>query len=387
MNPLSKFIGPAESLPKEIQLEVIQILQKLISLDFSATFVKLEEGPVVRTYYFEPAGNALLSKVMGKSEDIALSLKVESVVLTRELNLLSIQVPRADRQIIRFDNLLFKLFQSESAKQMILPILMGQTPKGEDIYCDLTNQPHLLIAGSTNSGKSVFVSQCICSLALFNSPEDLKFTLVDTKQLDLTLFNGLPHIGDVVQDIHSLREKLSDLLDLVRSRTAQMSGVVRNVREWNSAGLGPKYQYHVLIIDEFADVVDSDREYIASLKPSVRPQPIDTLVRRLAQISRAAGVHIILATQRPSVKLLSGDIKTNFPSRISFKLPTMQDSRVVLDENGAEKLLGMGDYLYKIAGSDSVKRAHSAYVSVNDIATIISQSEMLREQYVQKEAK
>ena len=119
----------------------------------------------------------------------------------------------------------------------------------------------------------------------------------------------------------------------------------------------------------------------------MRPQPIDTLVRRLAQISRAAGVHIILATQRPSVKLLSGDIKTNFPSRISFKLPTMQDSRVVLDENGAEKLLGMGDYLYKIAGSDSVKRAHSAYVSVNDIANIISQSEMLREQYVQKEAK
>lgn len=386
MNPLTKFLGPAldPTFPEVQRMEVLKIIQKLLSLDFSATFTKLEEGPVVRTYYFEPSGNSLLSKVISKDEDIALTLGVESVIITRELNLLAIAVPRLDREIIRFDQSLFNLFKSEEAKKMTLPILMGKTPKGEEIYLDLASQPHLLIAGSTGSGKSVFVSQSICSLALFNSPSELKFTLVDTKQLDLTLFQGLPHIGDVVQDIHALREKLIELLDIVRARTTQMSGIVRNVGEWNAAGIGPKYLYHVLIIDEFADVVDSDREYISSLKPSVRPQPIDTLVRRLAQISRAAGVHIILATQRPSVKLLSGDIKTNFPSRISFKLPTMQDSRVVLDENGAEKLLGKGDYLYKTANSDSVKRAHSAYVSVNDIANIISQSEMLRSQYVKK---
>jgi DNA segregation ATPase FtsK/SpoIIIE, S-DNA-T family len=379
-----KLLGPIESYPKEIQLQVTQLLTKMISLDFVSNFSKMEEGPIVRTFYFTPHDNSVLSKLFSKEEDIALSLGVESVIIQRELSLISIAVPRLDREIIQFDRSLFKLLQSEIASAMTLPILMGKTPKGEDFYIDLQTQPHLLIAGSTGSGKSIFTSQLICSLALLHSPKELRFTLVDTKKLDLTLFEGLPHIGSVIQDIHALRATLSELLDFVRFRTDQMKGQCRNILEWNKMYPMCKMDFKVLIIDEFADVLDSDREYLSSLNPKMRPQAIDILVKRLAQISRAAGVHLVIATQRPSVKVISGDIKTNFPARICFKLPSMADSRVVLDENGAEKLLGKGDYLYKTANMDNVKRGHSAFVSAHDIAMIIMQAESLREQYVKR---
>lgn len=386
----AKLLGNYQSLPPEAQLEVIAIIQKMYSLSFIATFQRMEEGPIVRTYYFEPSASSQLSKIIEKSEDIALSLKVESILIARELGNITIAVPRKDRQIIKFDSCLMRLLQSAAVKEMILPILMGQSPKGEDFYIDLQDQPHMLIAGATGSGKSIFTSQIICSLALLHSSNMLKFTLVDTKQLDLVLFKGLPHIKDVIQDIHGLRIKLNQLLDLVRSRTNQMSGLYRNIKEWNKASqsgsllTNNSMEYHILIIDEFADVLTSDREYLKTLDKNLRPASIETLVQSLAQISRAAGVHIIIATQRPSIKVVSGDIKTNFPARICFKLPSMADSRVILDENGAEKLLGKGDYLYRTSSSDTVRRAHSAFVSINDIAVIIDQSEMLRRQYVDK---
>ena len=381
---LSKLLGNISTLSSPAQLEVIQITQKMISLGFIAHFQRLEEGPVVRTYFFEPFSSSPLNKIIGKEEDIALALKVESLMLARARGEISIAVPRGDRQLIRFDKCLMNLLQSPTVRGMTLPVLMGQTPIGEDFYMDLAEQPHLLIAGTTNSGKSIFTSQLICSLALLHEPSDLKFTLTDTKQLDLVFFEGLPHIQDVLTDIHGLRSKLLELLKIVEERTRLMSGISRNVREWNSCGLGPPFPFHILVIDEFADVLGRDEEYIKSLHPKMRPQNIATLVKRLAQISRAAGVHIVIATQRPSVEVVDGDIKTNFPARICFKLPTMADSRVVLDENGAEKLLGKGDYLYKISGSDSCKRAHSAFVSINDIAVIIQQADSLRRQYVQK---
>jgi S-DNA-T family DNA segregation ATPase FtsK/SpoIIIE len=376
-----KLLGPLETYPSEIQLQIICMIQKMASLGFVATFTYVEEGPIVRTYYFEPSTTSPLAKILGKEDDLALALSVEAVIIARELGCITIAVPRSDRQLIKFDQSLHKLLTSPIARAMTLPILMGKTPQGEELYLDLAEQPHLLIAGATNSGKSIFTSQLICSLALIHSPSTLKFILVDTKQLDLTLFNGLPHIGDVIQNIHDLREKLDSLLNTVRERTQLMSGLCRNIKEWNAQNPDSKMDYKVLVIDEFADVLDSDTEYLSTLTPKMRPISIDKLVKRLAQISRAAGIHLVVATQRPSVKVVGGDTKTNFPARIAFKLPSMQDSRVVLDENGAERLLGKGDYLYKTATSESVKRAHSAYVSINDIAIIITQSDALRRQY------
>jgi S-DNA-T family DNA segregation ATPase FtsK/SpoIIIE len=206
---------------------------------------------------------------------------------------------------------------------------------------------------------------------------------VDTKNLDLVLFKGLEHVKYVLNNISDLRAALTVLLEDVRLRNQQMSGLVRNIGEWNRLEEDKKMKYKILIIDELADVLDQDNAFLAQIERKMRPPSIHSLLKTIAQISRAAGVHLILATQRPSVKVISGDIKANFPARVSFKLPSSMDSRVILDETGAENLLGMGDYLYKIAGSDTVKRAHSAFVSINDIANILTQNENIRRQYAE----
>lgn len=378
-------LAALSSLSPPLQAQVATLTRAFVSNGVAASFTKLVEGPVVLTFYFQPLGYAQLSKLYARQEDIALSLGVESVLIARELGLITVQVPRAQREIVAFDSCLHDMMTSTATADMILPLLMGVSPQGEKIYADLSSQPHLLIAGATNSGKSIFTAQVICSLALFRSPEEMDFVLVDTKNLDLVLFKSLEHVKQIVTSAEDLVFVLSELLEEVRKRNEMMSGFARNIREWNAFQenywnpsrrdliSSNKLKYKVLIIDEFADVIMQDSSGMV-LK----------LVKQLAQISRAAGVHLIVATQRPSVKIIDGDIKTNLPARICFKLPSMTDSRVVLDENGAENLLGMGDYLYKIAGSDTVRRAHSAFVSTTTIATIIAQNEMIRRQYARR---
>jgi S-DNA-T family DNA segregation ATPase FtsK/SpoIIIE len=364
-----------------IQKQVSILTRKMLVLGFSALFTRMVEGPIVRTFYFKPVGEPKFSSVLNKEEEIAGSLAVENVRIERLFGEVSISVPREDRQIIKFDSCLHNMMTSSQTSNMALPLLMGTSTTGEHLYADLATQPHLLVAGATNSGKSVYTAQLIGSLSLFCSADELEFILVDTKNLDLVLFKELEHVRYVLNNISDLRAALTVLLEEVRLRNAQMSGLARNIREWNALNEDAPMKYKVLIIDELADVLDQDNAFLSQIERKLRPPSIHSLLKTIAQISRAAGVHLILATQRPSVKILSGDIKANFPARVCFKLPTGQDSRVVLDENGAENLLGMGDYLYKIAGSDTVKRAHSAFVSITDIATIIEQNEMIRRQY------
>jgi len=368
-----------------VQAQVTTLTRKMLVLGFPALFSKLVEGPVVRTFYFKPAGECKFSAILNKEEELAGSLAVESVRIERFYGEITIAVPRADRQTIQFDSCLHKMLTSTETASMSLPLLMGQSTTGEHLYADLAHQPHLLIAGATNSGKSIYTAQLICSLSLFRSEEELEFILVDTKNLDLVLFKELAHVKYVLNNISDLRAALTVLLEEVRLRNAQMSGLVRNIREWNLLEPLNKMKYKILIVDELADVLDQDAGFLAQIERKLRPPSIHSLLKTIAQISRAAGVHLILATQRPSVKIISGDIKANFPARVCFKLPSGFDSRVVLDENGAENLLGMGDYLYKIAGSDTVKRAHSAFVSINDIALITSQAAEIRRQYVSKQ--
>ena len=379
-----------------IQRQVTTLTRKLFVLGFSALFTRMVEGPVVRIFYFKPLGEPKFSSILNKEEEFAGSLAVESVRVERALGEVAISVPREDRQTIQFDACLHKMMTSELTRGMALPLLLGQSTIGEHLYADLAQQPHLLVAGATNSGKSVFTAQLICSLSLFRAPEELEFILVDTKNLDLVLFKGLEHVKYVLNNISDLRAALTVLLEDVRLRNAQMSGLARNIGEWNKLHKDCGYleetspeklrsvqmmKYKILIIDELADVLDQDNAFLAQIERRMRPLSVHSLLKTIAQISRAAGVHLILATQRPSVKVISGDIKANFPARVSFKLPSSIDSRVILDETGAENLLGMGDYLYKIAGSDTVKRAHSAFVSINDIANILAQNENIRRQY------
>jgi len=367
--------------PPLVQKQVITLTRKMFVLGFGALFNRMVEGPVVRTFYFKPLGEPKFSSILNKEEELAGSLAVESVRIERFLGEVAISVPREDRQTIQFDSCLHKMMTSPLTRGMALPLLMGQSTIGEHLYADLAQQPHLLVSGATNSGKSVYTAQLICSLSLFRTPEELEFVLVDTKNLDLVLFKGLEHVKYVLDNISDLRAALTAMLEDVRLRNQQMSGLVRNIGEWNKLNSDNPMKYRILIIDELADVLDQDAGYLSQIERKMRPPSIHSLLKTIAQISRAAGVHLILATQRPSVKVLSGDIKANFPARVCFKLPSSVDSRVVLDENGAENLLGMGDYLYKIAGSDTVKRAHSAFVSINDIANILAQNENIRRQY------
>ena len=372
-----------QSYPAEVQSQVQLLTRRLLVLGFASQFTKLVEGPVVNTFYFKPLGDSRFSAILSKEEELAAVLSVESVRVERELGECTIAVPRFNRELIKFDSCLHKMMTSPITAEMQLPLLMGVSTNGEHLYADLANQPHLLIAGATNSGKSVYTAQLICSLSLFRDDSELEFTLVDTKNLDLVLFKELSHVKYVLSSISDIRAVLVRLLEEVRLRNAQMSGLARNIREWNlmQAGLDRRMQYKILVIDELADVLMQDEAILAKYPKKERPPAIMDLLQQLGQISRASGIHLVLATQRPSVDVLPGSIKTNFPARVSFKLPTKADSRVILDENGAENLLGKGDYLYKIAGSDSIKRAHSAFVSINDIATIIAQNDMIRKQY------
>jgi len=373
----------------EIQIQGAKILYKLKQLNFDATFEHMVEGPILRSFYYTPSLDALFSRIVGKDEEIAGTLAVESARLFRAGGSLVIEIPRSDRQIIKFDACLHQMLSDTAIRAMALPLLMGQNPKGERIYADLAAQPHLLIAGSTGSGKSVYLNMLAASLALFRDPAELEFTLIDTKNLDLVLFRGLPHVHKIITDVGELRTHLEDLLKEVRRRTSIMSGLARNVQEYNTLGY-QRFGYKVLIIDELADVMETDAALRGSLDRETKADTpsIASLLKGVAQISRAAGIHIIVATQRPSVKMVTGDakigfgdIKANLPARVCFKLPSMADSRVVLDENGAESLLGRGDYLYKVAGSDVLQRAHSAFVSMDDIALILSSHEHIRGMY------
>lgn len=373
----SKLIG----YPEEVHDQVAKLSHKMVLLRFAALFEKLDEGPVIRTFYFKPAPGAMFSSILNKEEELAGTLGVESVRIQRQMGLLAIEVPRSDRQIIRFDQCLHQLLTSAIVKDMHLPLLMGANPSGERIYCDLADQPHMLVAGATGGGKSVYISMVIASLAIAKLPSELSFTLVDTKNLDLVFFEDLGHVSQVVRTVDELRVSLEGALKEIRRRNQMMSGIARNIREWNSSGIGQKLKYKVYIIDELADVLDTDAEMLKGIPKKDRPQSIPELLKAISQIARAAGVHLIASTQRPSVKVMAGDIKANFPARVCFKVATMQDSRVILDENGGESLLGKGDYLYKIAGSDVVKRAHSAFITTNDIAMVIDQREEIRKSY------
>lgn len=383
--------NPLDSYPQESKLQAGRILMKLSQLGFGASFSRMEEGPILRTFFFQPELDALFSKVLNKEEEIAAVLSVESARLYRAVGLLAVEVPREDRQLIRFDQCIHTMFQrTDVREQMQLPLLMGQNPKGDYLFSDLAIQPHLLIAGTTGSGKSVATSQLICSMALLRSPKELEFTLVDTKNLDLVLFKGLDHIHQIITDIEVLRATLQDLIKEHDRRTSLMSGLARNIKEWNRLNEDNPLIYKVLVIDEMADVFERDAAIRAGMEKEERAlfPAISGLLKRIIQVSRATGIHIIAATQRPSAAMITGDsrikfgdIKANCPARFCFKLPTMADSRVVLDENGAERLLGKGDYLYKVANNDVVQRAHSAFVSMDDIAMILSQHSEIRRMY------
>jgi S-DNA-T family DNA segregation ATPase FtsK/SpoIIIE len=387
---------------KNANNDVAMIALKCQGLGFPVFYKRSEVGPRVTTHFFtqQMGSTAPLSKVINKSEDIAFACGVPSVMITRVLNEIAFQVPldAEDVKLIPFDAGINNLMMNAIAKNGLnqqLPIVMGQTVQGINFTIDLVEQPHLLIAGSTGGGKSVFQGSVVCGLLLAKTPDELDMYLVDTKQLDLPLFKGAPHVKSIVDKIEKVHDLLDNMILNVRRRTERMKGIARNIAEFNAlSGSKPGskdwIKYKIVVIDELADVISLDKDLVskeqAEIELGTRTEKRTRIVNKLqtlTQISRASGIHVIAATQRPSVKLMSGDIKANFPMRLTFRLPTSADSRVILGEGGAENLLGKGDYLYQTYDMPSPVRSHGAYVSTTDIARIVDQSEMIRGSYEQ----
>jgi len=355
---------------------------KLGALGITARYLRREEGPVVSTYYFNLGLEVPLSKVVNRSEDLALAVGVESLLIFRKGGEIAIEIPNDERRIVGFDTCLYELFKTRPVPT--LPVMLGVDSHGQSFNLDLVEQPHILVAGSTGGGKSILLSTIIGALAVTKSPKEVKMMLVDTKKLDLPLFANLPHTVENVEDAEEFHRVMTRLMVIVRKRTETMKGIARNITEYNT--LVPperRLPYYVVVIDELADLIDDDdirRKTDDDYKKL--NQPVPKRIKSLVQVCRASGIHIIAATQRSSVKIISGDIKANFPTRIALRLPTRADSTTILSGSGAESLLGKGDMLIESPAYQNFKRAHGAFVSNEDIARILSDADRIREQLV-----
>lgn len=360
-------------LTKEQSDTMLKLGLKMAALGIKAQFSRLEPGPIITGYYFKPNAAQPLSKIEKHEEDFALAAEQETVTIRRDKGEVIIFVPNKERKNIEFKEYLYWLVTNKDNLTFgEIPIPLGVDHLGNKRCIDLTQQPHILMAGSTGSGKSTFQSAIVCSLAVVMEPDELNLYLIDTKKLDLPLFKDLPHVLQVADDIHNARQIFQDLLDLTRKRyNLLQSEKVRNVLEYNKISRTNNYSklpYRVLIIDELADLLALDRDYCDIMEDA---KPIKKYLQELSQIARAAGTHIIAATQRPSVKIIDGDTKNNFPTRIGLKMPTWQDSVTVLGEAGAETLLGKGDMFVKRVDSFILERYHGPFVKLDDIEQIV----------------
>lgn len=366
---------------------MLKLALKMQALGIKAAFSRLEPGPIITGYYFKPNASQPLAKLEKHEEDFALAAEQETVTIRRDKGEVIIFVPNKERKVIDFKDSLYWLNSwKQNGKQVTsispheIPILLGVDHLGNRCLLDLTQQPHILMAGSTGSGKSTFQSAIVCSLAVVMEPDELNLYLIDTKKLDLPLFKDLPHVLQVADDILSAREMFQDLLDLTRKRYDLLqSERVRNVAEYNKISRTNNYSklpYRVLIIDELADLLALDKDYCDIVEDS---KPIKKYLQELSQIARAAGTHIIAATQRPSVKIIDGDTKNNFPTRIGLKMPTWQDSITVLGEVGAETLLGKGDMFVKRVDSSVLERYHGPFVRLDDIEQIVQNLDAVKQ--------
>ncbi|MFH2074714.1 MAG: DNA translocase FtsK 4TM domain-containing protein [Pseudomonadota bacterium] len=390
-----------------------RILEKKLS-DFGVEgkVVEVKPGPVITTYELEPAPGVKINKITNLSDDLALALRAQSIRIIAPIpgkGTIGIEIPNQEREPVRLRNVLDNAAFRESPCR--LPIVLGEDIVGAPVITDLIRMPHLLIAGTTGSGKSVSLNAMICSILFKTPPDEAKFLMIDPKRLELSGYEGIPHLlHPVVVDPKKAARVLRWAVEEMERRYRIISEVgVKSIEAYNefrggrpdapeaanpaddgktekeraaAAGgevaptapgvkkgleggrekkepLPERLPYIVIIIDELADLM------------MVAQRNVEESLTRLAQMARAAGIHLILATQRPSVDVITGIIKANFPIRISFKVSSKVDSRTILDQLGAEKLLGSGDMLFIPPGSSALTRIHGAYVSDREIERIV----------------
>jgi S-DNA-T family DNA segregation ATPase FtsK/SpoIIIE len=356
---------------EELRARARLLAEKCREFNVIGEILEIEPGPVVTTFGFKPDPGVKYSRVAGLVDDLCLGLQAESVRIDRIPGkaTIGIEVPNARRDTIYLSEIIESdVFRDNPGR---LPIALGKTINGEPYATDLAKMPHLLIAGSTGSGKSVMINSLICSILFKSTANDVRLIMVDPKRVELELYAGIPHLlTPIITDPKRAANALNWAVGEMENRYKLLASVgVRNIEGFNRAvteapdptrfpdGPPPRLPYIVIIIDELADLM------------MVASNEVETAIARLAQMARAVGIHLVIATQRPSVDVITGLIKANFPARISFRVSSKVDSRTILDTNGAEQLLGQGDMLFS-PGSSRLIRIHGAYVSETEINRI-----------------
>ena len=336
-----------------------KFLEKIL-MDFgvSGNIKKVSHGPVVTLNEFEPAAGVKVSKIINLSDDIARNTSSESarIATIPGSNTVGIELPNNSRENVYLSEILSN--PDFKKKEIKLPIALGKSISGKPIVGDLTSMPHLLIAGTTGSGKSVCINTIILSLLYRHTSDKCKFILIDPKMLELSTYEGIPHLlCPVITEAKKAASVLGWVVKEMESRYRLMTKEgVRNIDGYNTKHKLPM-PYIVVVVDEMSDLM------------LVAGKEIENYIQKLSQMARAAGIHIIMATQRPSVDVITGTIKANFPTRISFQVTSKIDSRTILGEQGAEQLLGKGDMLY-MSSANRIVRIHAPFVSDNEIEKI-----------------
>ncbi len=356
-----------------------QLEEKCREFAVEGNVVQIHPGPVVTTYEFKPDAGVKYSKITGLADDLCLAMQAESVLIDRipGKSTVGIQIPNPNREQIS----LRELLESEAYRRSTsrLTLALGKTIHGEPFVSDLATMPHLLIAGSTGTGKSVSVNAMLSSILFRATPEEVRLIMIDPKRLELGMYEEIPHLlTPVVVDPKLAANALRWAVREMEERYKTLAAVgVRNIEQYNrniktamAESQGPLLDknglevktlpFIVVLIDELADLM------------MVASNEVEESICRLAQMARAVGIHLILATQRPSVDVITGLIKANLPARISFRVSSKIDSRTILDGNGAEQLLGRGDMLYLPPASSRFVRLHGPYISEQESARLAS---------------
>ena len=387
-------LGPNAGLTADQLEHNARLLEGVLS-DFGirGEIIKVRPGPVVTLYELEPAPGIKSSRVIGLADDIARSMSAISarVAVVPGRNAIGIELPNARRETVFLREMLAsKDFEKSKAK---LPICLGKNISGDPVVVDLARMPHVLVAGTTGSGKSVSINTTILSLLYRHRPDECRLIMIDPKMLELSVYDGIPHLlTPVVTDpskavvalkwaVREMEQRYKNMSKMgvrnidgfnkrVRDSLAKGDEVTRTIQTGFDPDTGePIYEqetldlepmpFIVIIVDEMADLM------------MVAGKDIEGAIQRLAQMARAAGIHLIMATQRPSVDVITGTIKANFPTRMSFQVTSKIDSRTILGEMGAEQLLGMGDMLY-MAGGGRIQRVHGAFVADEEVEEIVA---------------
>jgi S-DNA-T family DNA segregation ATPase FtsK/SpoIIIE len=358
----------------ELKIVAQVLTAKYAEFEVFGQVTQINPGPVVTTFEFKPEAGIKYSRIISLTDDLCLALRAESILIERMpgKSTVGVQVPNREREIIWLrENIESPEFLGSKSK---LTVAMGKDINGRIAAADLSGMPHLLIAGSTGTGKSVAINAMIMSILYKSTPDEVRLVLVDPKRLELGVYEGVPHLYTPI--ITEAKLAANALRNAVREMERRLkllaSKGVRNIDSYNrlfddtpslfseqsSADDGPIPKI-VIVIDELADLMMLDGHNV------------EESITRLAQMARAVGIHLVLATQRPSVDVITGLIKANFPARVSFRVATKVDSRTILDANGAESLLGRGDMLYLPSGSARVHRLHAPYVTEKEIAAVV----------------